>query len=300
MLTQFKFPPRSLFTDATYIPLFIEPVVGSGERLCIGVAITFDERQELVLLPTIKRLSRVYGPAAKSLQFAVILAKQSLEAELKTAGILGLSNWRSPVEGIVVGKRRVTSAKTFEDCVRIAFSQCSSLFEVPEASEDAKAKVIGRRFARLTVSRLEKAVADEVIKQRPALHASFSQWCHVSPGVRATRVGFVSSNLVANFGILIPTNLQSLVDSAKARLLDLERLRGEKKDALFNTRSDARFELFMKRATLLNIEYSETQIKKVDEAAEELKFLAHKADIFCEAYESQENIVQSILEAELA
>lgn len=300
MLAELKFPPRELFTNAVYFPLFIEPVVGSGERLCIGAVLQFGERQELVILPEMKRLSRVYGAAAKSLEFAVKVGRKPLEGVLKARGIEGLREWQSPVEGLILGAPRITSARTFEDCVRIAFSQCASLFQVPVPEAHSKADVVGRRFARLTVSRLEKAVAEEVTRQRPALHASFSQRFHVSPNAWATRVGFVGRHLVANFGMLVPTNLQSLVDSAKARLLDLERLRGEKKDALFSTRSDARFELFMKRATLKDVEYSEAQIKTVDDAAEELNFLARRAEIFCEAHEAPDPIVRAILEAEPA
>ena len=56
----------------------------------------------------------------------------------------------------------------------------------------------------------------------------------------------------------------------------------------------------MKRATLKNVEYSEAQIRTVDEAAEELDFLARRAEIFCEAYETPDSIVRAILEAEPA
>lgn len=300
MLTQLNFPPRTLFTNAAYIPVFIEPVVGSGERLCIAVILKFGDRQELVMLPAMKRLLRLYGSAAKSLQFAVSIARHSLDETLHANGIASLAGWRSPVEGIVLGESRITSAKNFEDCVRIAFSQCASLFEVPTIAEEDAAKVVGRRFARLTISRLEKTVAEDVIAQRPSLHKAFSQRFQVSPNARATRVGFVGPHLVANFGILVPTNLQSLVDAAKARLLDLERLREGKLEALFPQASDARFELFMKRATLKNVEYSEGQIKAVDEAAEEITYLAKKADIVCQAFETPEGIVGAILEAEPA
>jgi hypothetical protein len=47
-----------------------------------------------------------------------------------------------------------------------------------------------------------------------------------------------------------------------------------------------------------NMEYSEAQIKTEDEGAEELNFLARRAEIFCEAYEARDFIVKAILEAE--
>lgn len=300
MLSQLKFPPRSLFAEAAYVPLFIEPIVGSGERLCFGVVIKFGERRKLVIVPAIKRLSRFYGSASKSLLFAITLAKDSIDAALKSESTDLLVMWRSPVEGIILGESRVTSARNYDDCVRIAFSQCASLFEIPATEEDLKAHVIGRRVARLTVSRLEKSVADGAIQKNPALHSCFFQRFQVSPHARPTRVGFVGPRLVANFGILVPHNLRSFVDSAKARILDLERLRDDRQGSLFELSSAARFELFMKSISSNSVEYSETQIKTVDQAVEEIRFLANKSEITYQAYETPERIVNAILQAEVA
>ena len=39
---QIQFPKRRSTHKASWVPVYIEPVVGSGERLCIGVVVEFN------------------------------------------------------------------------------------------------------------------------------------------------------------------------------------------------------------------------------------------------------------------
>ena len=55
-----KFPELRTYVRGNWMPIQIEPILGSGERLTIGV-IAYDEKEAIVLLaPGLKRLECLY------------------------------------------------------------------------------------------------------------------------------------------------------------------------------------------------------------------------------------------------
>ena len=292
-----SFPSRAAFTDVAYAGLYIEPVIGSGERLCFGVVVERGAVKRVVSVPAIRRLSKVYGPAARALSFAIEMAETAVTTAIDKARLSELTGWRSPVEGVFLGPIRATCTLNLEDAIRVALSQCASLYELPDSALGAEDEATRRRLAGATVARLERSIVEGVVSKRPELRAAFDKEFRVSEHARPTRVGFVRGRLAANFALLAPRNLRGLSDTAKARLLELERLRDNTHEDLLESPQQTSFQLFLQRVTLANVEYSEAQIAQVDEASEELEVLSRGSAIGYHAFSASEGIVEALLAA---
>ena len=100
------FHPRRSQCQATWAPLFIEPVVGSGERLCIGVAVANQNEFLVVPVAALDRLACLYGQEAGAILFASELATKALTEHLARGGLASLADWLPPLEGVFMGQPR--------------------------------------------------------------------------------------------------------------------------------------------------------------------------------------------------
>jgi hypothetical protein len=294
--TNLIFPPRSDFTDALFQPLYIEPVVGSGERLCFGVVLKFGDRVEVVRVPAATRLTKLYGSAAKALEFAMTYVCESLERSIAEGNFESAISSPLPVEGVFLTKTRFTAARSFDECVTVALSQVASLYLLPKGRGAQSDDLTKSRQARTTVSRLERVVSEHVMRERPSLVSYFHKEFKVSKQARPTKVTFFSPRLVANLGLLVPNDMKALVDVAKARILDLEKLReGAAIDAV-DQPFPANFALYVQRATRYDFQFDEKQIDAVDEATEELRVISQRSSIEFKPFGTSKEIVGEILE----
>src|SRR2546426_12509056 len=95
---QIRFPQRRSNRKALWLPVYIDPVVGSGERLCIGVVVA-DSREHLVVpVPALERLACIYGEAAAALSNGATLTFTALRDRLATEGTASLASLRIPIE----------------------------------------------------------------------------------------------------------------------------------------------------------------------------------------------------------
>src|SRR2546426_12825984 len=103
---QIRFPQRRSNRKALWLPVYIEPVVGSGERLCIGVVVA-DAREHLVVpVPALERLACIYGDAAAALSHGAALTMTALGQRLSIDGAGLLTSLRAPLEGVFIGPIR--------------------------------------------------------------------------------------------------------------------------------------------------------------------------------------------------
>lgn len=300
-LESLGFRPRRSIYRALWAPIYLEPMVGSGERLCIGV-VAADEGAAIVRkVDGLDRLACLYGVEANAFIYASQVALSSTEQKVQE-GIRSLVTWRGAMDGLIVGDVRDGAGESLEDVAATGLMQCASLLLRRQIDvESTAANVVPYSPAEATLKRLESLVRDEVAAQRPALISLFWQQYRISKNARATRIGFMGQRLAANFGMLIPGRIGPLVDHAKAKLWDLTQLKqaGIGSDLLPRTENMA-FELLLHRVSEQDPQYSTRQLAQVAAAVLELEEEADKASIRCRPMYSTKDIADFLLKAEAA
>lgn len=293
----FDFPTRRSTRKASWAPIYIEPVVGSGERICTAVVAGDDNGFIVVPVPSLDRLSCLYGTQAQALSFANDLALNAIRDWISTRGFAAIEKWLSPVEGVVLGASRRGAGETLEDVARTGLLQCASLVE-KLAEEDETSEAVAR--TEVSTRRLEKLVREAVVEARPELHKRFDQQFRVNERARATRIGFTGNRLIANFGMLVPGQLAILVNNAKAKLWDLEQLRSGALVGMFPQTGVLSFELLLNRVPRDAPQYSDRQMASVEEAGLELEAEADKVQIRARQMTSPGEIATFVLQQEAA
>lgn len=296
-IEQIRFPERRSNRRALWSPVYIEPVVGSGERLCVGVVVAGETEHLVVPVPALERLSCLYGDAATSLSHGAALALHALGNQMAREGEKAINALRVPVDGIFFGPVRRGAGESLADVARTALLQSASLVE--KAIEEEETPEVVERTT-LSTRRLEQLVQDVVVNARPDLARAFRKTFQVTPEARPMRLGFVGQKLAANFGLLVPGPLSTLVNNAKAKLWDLEQLRTGTNAGMFASNSHMTFELLVHRVEQDAPQYSTQQLKAVDAAVLELETEADKVDIRCRAMFSPRQIADSLLLREAA
>ena len=219
-----RFPARQATHNGQWLPIYIEPLPGSGERICIGVIATDGNSVECVEVPELHRLQAVYGAATASLLWAARLAMLEATALAKTQGLEGLRLLQSRIEGVHVGDEvRQGAGRNLANLASVALQQ---------ASPFASLKAIGLTMLSAASqngrpSPLVAAIKSSVTSVRHDLRIAFQQSYKFAEHTRPTIYGFVGRRLIANFASLGGTRgvVTNQVDTAKARLWDLKHLR---------------------------------------------------------------------------
>jgi hypothetical protein len=199
------------------------------------------------------------------------------------------------MDGLYMGHAVRSEADTLEEIARTGLTASSSLVEkLSDAEEESE----GRGSA-LTTSRLEGLVKDLVVSARPPLESRFGVRRRISENARPSFIGFIGDHIAANFAMLLPGRLSPLVDISKAKLWDLGQLRQDVKRDMFS-QSLTRFELLVYRPREESPEYSERQMKGIQEAVVELEAEADKVEIRCRPATSHEEMAATLLQAEAA
>ena len=293
---QLAFPPRRDNVHGSWVPLYIEPMVGSGERITIGVAVANSGNFLVVPVPALERLSCIYGNENEALLFAAKSALDSMQGVLAKSGPEGLNAWSSPFDGVFRGSVRIGAGNTLEEIARSALSLCSSLVEKLADTEE-----LDEQRAVISELRLEKLIKERVIAARPGLELAFGRTFQASPKARAAKVGFVGQRIAANFSLLAPPYISRQVKDAKAKLWDLVQVQEYLHASEFNLSQNLnRFELLIHRVRDDDPQYSDRQILQLQEAIYELEVEADKKEIRCRPLWSADEIAGIIVDAEAA
>jgi hypothetical protein len=293
-----KFPDSQNFKRMAIVPVYVEPLAFSGERLFVGVVVSSVEGVQAFPLENLKRLHCVYGPAYRSILVARDAALASLVSWLNESGLESLTSWIAPGDGIYAGRILHTSSSTVTEAVRASFSEWSSLYEDPSISIDAEPRASEERLASFTASRLESLVRDVVKKAKPELDKKFGLRYRINDNARPMRLGFVGEKLVANFGLIVPQALSSMVSISKARLWDLASAREGAATGWFSDVNAQSYDLFVHHATVNDVQYSARQLALVKEALAELEAEADRLKLRCRPIVGPQAIAEHLLTVE--
>ena len=222
-----SFPARERTHRGTWRALYLEPLPGSGEHVCIGVIV--EDANHVAEGPKLDlgRLEGAVGPAvAGALRWAAQLAIAEALHVARTGGLQALAEWRPTIERLTCGAIRMGAGLDIGDLARSAIGQCSMLVSHSPSAllEEEGEQSLPDREKRL-VSRVRRLVSD----RRPEFYRCFDRKIPWRQDARPYRYAFVGKHLIANIGVLSgrrPGGLTQQLDRAKARISDLSQLRG--------------------------------------------------------------------------
>ena len=298
LISKFQFPDPAKFQRVAIVPVYVEPLAYSGERLFVGMILQSNDGAKAYPLESLRRLQCVYGPAYRSLAAARDIALASLLEWVNQQGIDQVAKWAAPGDGIYAGSILRTTASSLAEAVRTSFAEYSSIYDEPVAFAEEEPSARDERLASLTASRLEATVRDLVAAARPTMAPRFFRKFQVNELARPMTLGFVGAKVVANFGLIVPQALSTRVSNAKARLWDLASAREGAEVGWFGSVDGQEFSLLVHHATDNDVQYSRRQINSVREALIELEAEADKLELRCRPIVGPQGIADHLIRAE--
>lgn len=292
-MNHLAFPPLPALA-ATGAALYLEPVAGSGERLCVAVAARIDNGPAQVVRTLPPEIARcLVGDRADALLGLIGAGMTSLERHLAAGA--DWSDWSPPLHGLSLSPTIAGRVDSLSMMLRIMAGNHSLLAgladysgsdaQPPEPDDDAEADWLTR-------------VRQAVRLRNAALDGHFRRKLRLFQGGAETRFDFVGQRLVAQLGRLIPgPALSRHVGAAKVKLWDLAALRDAGSDELVSADS---FELLLYRPRDDDPAYSDIQIQRMHENWETLEEAGDKQSLRVRPIESTDAAAARIVEAEAA
>ena len=295
------FPPRREKVRALWQPIYLEPMIGSGERICVGVAVANAEGYRVVPASGLERFECLYGKAGSDFVRQIIEATcdslaRALEQPRGHDAFADAATWSQfwtpPLQGFSTGAPNFGAGDNLEEIARNGLSLCASLVEkAVDNSEENQAA--------LTRTQFQNEVREAVLRKRPSLEPHFSKTRKLGDNVLPIRFGFVGFELAANFVTLRPHTLSENVDWAKSRIWDLHNLQQAFDDDLFSA-GRTHFNLFVQMPATNSPSYSLSQLKSLDSARGLLEIVAKDNKVSLFPSDSVNTIADELIQKEAA
>lgn len=296
-----QMPKRRSTHAGRWVPLYLEPLAGSGERICVAVAAADDSSFVVTPVSDLKRFSCVYGATATALAWSADLIVSEAQHVLLREGLGGLGALADRIEGLVLGPERPGAGTGLADLARLALQQVSALSAVNFMPATEVAAV-----AESTEGGgwLESKIRQLVVGRKPGLSDRFRKQFRRSQSSRPLRYGFVGKFIVANFATLqskSSSQVSAQVDRAKARLWDLHQLdAGVLADSLELHAPSMSYELLVHRPGVFETRLDGSLKSAVKAAEEELEAEADKFHIRFRPLRSVDAIADYLIDREAA
>lgn len=200
-----------------WIPLYWEPVAGTGERLMIGVILKWNGEHIARRIIRDDVIDALYGKQSAGVYK---LFDAAFETCLIVANGAGLEFLTAPVMGLHPGELRTTGGNTLPAVLRVValmFSSLSNLdkFDDVEESDAPAQEEVNKRFA--------TEIRETIEVQRPDLLQYFGRSAALLQDGQKVKFGFFSDRAVIHFSVLHPVRQSASVRDARARLWELSR-----------------------------------------------------------------------------
>lgn len=298
-----EFPERVSTHLGSWAPLYMEPLVGSGEKICIGVAAADNNTAVVRIVDGLERFESVFGSPARAFSWAANLAILDAQHAIAQGGLQALTEWARGIDGLSVGEHRTGAGTNLSDVAEIALQQSSALIG---ADGELSVREDVASYKEESTGRLDAQVRRLVVSRRPLLRENFSRSFPLSQSSRLLRFGYVGKRIIANFAQLNArsTNVVSQhVDKAKARLWDLHQLNeGVLSDSFHFRNSQMTHELLVHRPSDASLQSTGDNPKRLrvalKDAEEELEAEADKREIRLRSMTSPLKIAAYLVERE--
>ncbi|WP_337065161.1 hypothetical protein [Rouxiella badensis] len=278
-------PPMPAIAGS-WVSVYLEPMLGSGEKLTIIVA-SVTTTGEVLVKPAIRKevIEAMYGFRSPAFTKMVNLISKSLKEHLERGN--DFKEWVPPITGVTVSHPREAASRNATGILRQAVSLSSSLSSLLEDEEHlAKAKTKSPREKDRWASQL----IDAVLREDSYREVLFNRQFSFSDGHRPAKIFYLSDYAAINTGKLVPSNLTELVKDGKAKISDLSMIK--KHNHLFERSTH---ELILFRPTDDDPAYSDKNIESIKSAFLALQDLAHTYDVGITPVHSIEQAAKIIL-----
>lgn len=197
---------------AKWVPIYIEPIMNSGEKITVGIAALSNDGHAEVL-STLKEdtLRCTFGKDGLSLLESAKICLDTFSRYLKKSK--EFSGWEPPLTGVTLGEERQAAGKDFPEVLRMAARMSASLFDDSVGSR----KPVHMRGWR-------RQIVNAVIHRAPQLVGHFNQSIVLVQSGMETSFDYLGSHYVAYFGMAYARKSETLKDG-RAKLWKLARCR---------------------------------------------------------------------------
>ncbi|WP_122414443.1 hypothetical protein [Pseudomonas viridiflava] len=207
--------------EAEWAPIYLEPIVQSGERLTIAVVASSGDEVNGCLTISEKALKCLYGPSAAGMQRMMTMAL-SRALDYAKSGFTG--TFSCGIHGVAIGKVRRGLGENMSHILQQASSLSSSLSAVHsdallEEDDDSDDPVAYE----LNLGQLRSDIQDRVLGILPRLKDRFNLPLHTQ-AIQGSRgsLFFAGNRMAASLAKIKPSKqISRHVDGAKSRLWDL-------------------------------------------------------------------------------
>ena len=118
-----KFPPMPP-CRGVWLPIYIEPIMGSGERITIIIAAVAKVEGKAIRAISTDTAMRLYGHKALSDQIELILV--SVQEFLKKNQ--NIEAWKPPLSGVFIGRLRDAASNDIDGIINQGLTMSASLY----------------------------------------------------------------------------------------------------------------------------------------------------------------------------
>ncbi|MEZ8687664.1 hypothetical protein BCU24_01240 [Vibrio cyclitrophicus] len=196
---KFRLPEFSNTFSALWVPVYLEPITFSGERITIGLVFrAIDGTIKVVNTLPFDALNKVFGSKGSDLHSLANFVLTSFDAHVRSTH--KFESFVPSVKGVFVGEPVETFDKDLESIiyqVRKNYSVFSALFV---SGEDQVTKNRTESQAKVWAN----TIKTETLKLKTTLSNNFNREYKFRKGAKAASIGYVGNNIAFNFGALDP------------------------------------------------------------------------------------------------
>lgn len=268
-MNNFTFPAMPTY-QGYWQAIYFEPIVGSGERITVGLLATSDSGEYRVIRSMRSELFEcLYGINAPKVSSMVDLVISSVSRSLDSCG--SIENWKSPIDGVILGSATRAFANDINGILKQGLRFSASLSTLAlDAERDDTDEVQPRRYT----AKFSKTIKEQLKVINPKLVDSFNQKIKLSDSDALTTYGFMNDKYVSNFGLLVPARLSASINTIKAKIYDIEALK--KSNYLFRP---LRFEVIIGTPSFDDPTLTDSAILNLKNSLELMEELADKDEI---------------------
>ena len=219
-LIKTEIPPVLPKTFGKWRAIYWEPVMMTGERLCVGFA-TFWESKSLAVV-TIRPdvLNVLFGASGSKSQMLLEKTIRILNSRLASSN--DIENIESPISGFYFGSVEACHVNSYAELLQVGKIMSSSLStlseqDFPDTEESVEVQSENSQPNRHFATR----VRDLTIAKDISLAAYFNKETSLMTNRRTVKFGFLSDGLAAHFGLLQATSIQRHVRMARGLITEL-------------------------------------------------------------------------------
>lgn len=166
--------PKLPTLQATWAPIYLEPVLHSGEKITAGIAVT-GSNGETMVVPTLsgKQLSCIYGEKDGGSLFRIVqLTLDSLSEHLKESP--SILSWETPFSGMSLGQHHETVGDDLLAVAKIAMRFSASFSgHLTDGQHIVSADAIAVNA--IEDDRWPKRIYEAVVSEKPEFEEYFNR-----------------------------------------------------------------------------------------------------------------------------